>query len=105
MIAGRYTLEREIGRGGSGTVHLALDEVLGRQVAIKRIGLVPGSDNAERERAEREARLAAAGSMRASQRIAPGTPRTMDTGRRFAGARHEKAREIAGLGVVAIMSP
>jgi len=60
MIAGRYTLEREIGRGGSGTVHLALDEVLGRQVAIKRIGLVPGSDNAERERAEREARLAAA---------------------------------------------
>ena len=42
MIAGRYRLEREIGRGGSGTVHLALDEVLGRQVAIKRIGLMPG---------------------------------------------------------------
>jgi serine/threonine protein kinase len=60
VIAGRYTLEREIGRGGSGTVHLALDEVLGRQVAIKRIGLIPGSDNAELERAEREARLAAA---------------------------------------------
>ncbi|GAB3030013.1 hypothetical protein GCM10011376_39550 [Nocardioides flavus (ex Wang et al. 2016)] len=60
MIAGRYRLEREIGRGGSGTVHLALDEVLGRQVAMKRIGLVPGSDDAERERAEREARLAAA---------------------------------------------
>lgn len=60
MIAGRYTLEREIGRGGSGTVHLALDEVLGRQVAIKRVGLIPGSDDAELERAEREARLAAA---------------------------------------------
>ena len=60
MIAGRYTLEREIGRGGSGTVHLAHDEVLGRQVAIKRIGSIPGSDNAELERAEREARLAAA---------------------------------------------
>ena len=45
MIAGRYRLEREIGRGGSGTVHLAVDEVLGRQVAIKRIGreLVTGS--------------------------------------------------------------
>ncbi|MGF9754844.1 serine/threonine-protein kinase [Microvirga sp. 0TCS3.31] len=60
MIAGRYRLERQIGRGGSGTVHLALDEVLGRQVAIKRIGLIPGSDSAELDRAEREARLAAA---------------------------------------------
>ena len=52
MIAGRYRLEREIGRGGSGTVHLALDEVLGRKVAIKRIGTAPGSDDVERERAE-----------------------------------------------------
>ena len=60
MIAGRYRLEREIGRGGSGTVHLALDELLGRQVAIKRVGLLPGSDRVELERAEREARLAAA---------------------------------------------
>jgi len=60
VIAGRYRLERQIGRGGSGTVHLALDEVLGRRVAIKRIGLIPGSDSAELERAEREARLAAA---------------------------------------------
>lgn len=60
MIAGRYRLQREIGRGGSGTVHLAVDEVLGRQVAIKRIGMIPGSDDVERERAEREARLAAA---------------------------------------------
>ena len=60
MIAGRYRLERQIGRGGSGTVHLALDEVLGRQVAIKRIGQIPGSGSAELERAEREARLAAA---------------------------------------------
>ncbi|MBC2934225.1 serine/threonine-protein kinase [Nocardioides sp. zg-1228] len=60
MIAGRYTLERQIGRGGSGTVHLARDEVLGRLVAIKRIGVIPGSDSAGVERAEREARLAAA---------------------------------------------
>ncbi len=60
MIAGRYTLEREIGRGGAGTVHLAHDEVLGRTVAIKRIGLMPGGDQAQLERAAREARLAAA---------------------------------------------
>lgn len=59
MIAGRYTLEREIGRGGSGTVHLAHDEVLGRTVAIKRIGILPG-EHAALERAGREARLAAA---------------------------------------------
>jgi hypothetical protein len=60
VIAGRYRLEREIGRGGSGTVHLAHDEVLGRTVAIKRIGVMPGSETQHLERAAREARLAAA---------------------------------------------
>jgi serine/threonine protein kinase len=60
VIAGRYTLGREIGRGGAGTVHLAHDEVLGRTVAIKRIGLMPGADSVDLERAGREARLAAA---------------------------------------------
>ena len=60
MIAGRYTLIREIGRGGSGTVHLARDEALGRLVAIKRIGLLPGATNPDLARAEREARLSAA---------------------------------------------
>jgi serine/threonine protein kinase len=59
VIAGRYTLEREIGRGGSGTVHLARDEVLGRTVAVKRIGILPG-EHAALGRAGREARLAAA---------------------------------------------
>ena len=59
MIAGRYTLGREIGRGGAGIVHLAHDEVLGRSVAIKRIGLVPGTTGQDVARAEREARIAA----------------------------------------------
>jgi eukaryotic-like serine/threonine-protein kinase len=59
VIAGRYTLEREIGRGGAGIVHLARDEVLGRSVAIKRIGLLPGTTGHDVARAEREARLAA----------------------------------------------
>jgi serine/threonine protein kinase len=59
VIAGRYSLEREIGRGGSGVVWLGRDEVLGRQVALKRIGLLPGADTTDLARAEREARLSA----------------------------------------------
>jgi serine/threonine protein kinase len=59
LIAGRYTLEREIGRGGAGSVHLAHDELLDRSVAIKRIGLLPGTTGQDIARAQREARLAA----------------------------------------------
>ncbi|MDI6909848.1 serine/threonine-protein kinase [Nocardioides sp.] len=59
MIAGRYTLEREVGRGGMGAVWLGLDEVLGRQVALKRVGMAPGVTTPDLARAEREARLAA----------------------------------------------
>ncbi|MEJ7832628.1 MAG: protein kinase [Nocardioides sp.] len=59
MISGRYSLDREIGRGGMGAVWLGRDEVLGRQVAIKRIGMLPGGLPPDLERAEREARIAA----------------------------------------------
>ncbi|HEX3296438.1 MAG TPA: serine/threonine-protein kinase [Nocardioides sp.] len=59
MIAGRYDLEREIGRGGMGAVWLGRDTVLGREVALKRIGLMPGAESPDLVRAEREARLAA----------------------------------------------
>ncbi|MET0766918.1 MAG: serine/threonine-protein kinase [Aeromicrobium sp.] len=59
MIAGRYSLDREIGRGGMGAVWLGRDEVLGRQVALKQIGLLPGADSTDLARAEREARLSA----------------------------------------------
>jgi serine/threonine protein kinase len=42
-----------------GAVWLGTDRVLGRQVAIKRLGLAPGVGTPDLERAEREARLAA----------------------------------------------
>jgi serine/threonine protein kinase len=59
VIAGRYSLGREIGRGGTGTVWLGRDEVLGREVAIKRVGVAPGGTSPDLVRAEREARIAA----------------------------------------------
>ncbi len=59
MIAGRYSLDREVGRGGTGAVWLGRDEVLGRPVALKRIGLLPGADRTDLTRAEREAKLSA----------------------------------------------
>ena len=59
MLAGRYDVGREIGRGGMGAVWLGRDTVLNRDVALKRIGLLPGASAPDLERAEREARLAA----------------------------------------------
>jgi serine/threonine protein kinase len=58
MLADRYELDHEIGRGGMGSVWLGRDTVLGRTVAIKQIGLIAG-EHADLGRAEREAHLAA----------------------------------------------
>ena len=58
VIAGRYEVVRPIGSGGMGTVWLCRDTVLGREVAVKRIGALPG-EPAAAARAMREARIAA----------------------------------------------
>jgi eukaryotic-like serine/threonine-protein kinase len=58
-VAGRYSLDREIGRGGMGVVYLAREVHLDRLVAIKLLPPERASDHALRERFVREARLAA----------------------------------------------
>ncbi len=62
VIAGRYFILREIGRGGMGVVWLAEDRTIGRRVAIKELHLPDGIEPQERhifeERVLREARTA-----------------------------------------------
>src|SRR5258706_9247078 len=57
--AGRYSLERELGRGGMGVVYLAREVRLDRPVAIKLLPPSKTSDPGLKERFLREARLAA----------------------------------------------
>ncbi len=57
-LAGRFVVEREVGRGGVGIVFRAHDSVSGQPVALKVIAL-PGVDAGEEARFRREGRVLA----------------------------------------------
>ena len=58
VVAGRFSLEREIGRGGGAVVYLARDVTLGRPVAIKLLDPDVAANQTTRRRFLREARTA-----------------------------------------------
>ena len=58
-LSGRYHMERLLGRGGMGAVHLARDLQLDRLVAIKELPAEFASDSTLRERFLREVKMAA----------------------------------------------
>ncbi|MEU0071823.1 serine/threonine-protein kinase [Streptomyces sp. NPDC006332] len=63
LLAGRYRVVAQLGRGGMGVVWRAVDEVLGREVAVKELRTYSDADGPElaglRLRMQREARAAA----------------------------------------------
>ncbi len=64
IVAGRYAVVGELGRGGMGTVWRAQDQVIGRQVALKELRIPHGLSRVEHDtfvqRVLREARTAGA---------------------------------------------
>jgi eukaryotic-like serine/threonine-protein kinase len=58
-LAGRYSIERELGRGGMGVVYLAREVRLDRPVALKLLPPVLAAQPGPRDRFLREARMAA----------------------------------------------
>src|SRR4051794_35961581 len=109
LSAGRYRIERELGRGGMASVYLAHDQELGRDVAVKYLAEHLSGDDAFRARFVREARLAGGLSH-------PNVVRVYDAGESgsrpfivmeyvggapLANSRHPPAERVAELGAQA----
>jgi hypothetical protein len=73
VLAGRYALEQELGRSGTGMAWRAEDRLLGRTVTVKVIHPSLGDDPAFAHRLAEEAR-------RVASLSAPGIARLLDTG-------------------------
>jgi serine/threonine-protein kinase len=91
LIATRYRIERQLGRGGMATVYLAHDEELGRRVAVKVLAQHLVDDEEFRARFQREARLAA----RLSH---PNVVRIFDAGDRFMVMEYVPGTSLADAG-------
>src|SRR5689334_1796125 len=59
LLSNRYRLERKLGSGGMSTVYLAIDETLGRKVAVKVLHREISDQPDQIERFRREARAVA----------------------------------------------
>ena len=59
LLSGRYRLESKLGSGGMSTVYLAVDETLGRHVAVKVMHREISDQPDQLERFRREARAVA----------------------------------------------
>jgi len=85
LFAGRYRIEKLIGRGGMGAVYRALDTMVGDVVALKTLDLGVAPNEATIERFRREVRLA--------RRIThPNVARTHDLGE--ANGQHYLTMEL-----------